>query len=490
MTQEIELKLSITSEAVDKFKAIPILNGVECDVSTLENTYYDTPALTLTAQGSALRLRKLPNGYVQTLKSRGQNVGGLHLREEWEFPVSNAELELSQFPSDALPQGISQTDLVALFKTDFNRTRWLVNFSESTVEIVLDQGVIAVGEETDPISELELELKSGNIDDLLKLSLSISESVAVMPSDISKAERGYRLFQKNTGVSVDLPNIVPQQSMESAFCALFGYELEKIQRFWQGYWSTGEWKLLNQVLLTLGNLDAQIDWFQDLIPESQRFYVKAQINWLEQALKPILSWWPACFELSQHALEDPANLAVSLQQSKAQRALAGLTQLQENPLLGHRMLCLTAWLHRRRWREDQTPQQRDKGELAIVDGLDRYLSAAMNAVQLEGFAGSVSNALAQTPAVHRLLMLCRYFDHFYGKELGELRAPLEALEDNLSRLSAMEVMARLKDWINGLPLEEQASVHSWARSKPVLLRDIKQLAGRLFKNADQLEVHA
>jgi triphosphatase len=350
--------------------------------------------------------------------------------------------------------------------------------------------MVCVGDKVDPISELELELKSGELNDLLELSLIISESVAVMPSDISKAERGYRLFQGRNDVSVDLPNIVPQQSMESAFFALFGYELEKVQRYWQIYWSTGEWKFLNHVIVTLGNLDAQVDWFQDLIPEEQQFYVKAQIHWVEQSLKPILSWWPACFELSQHALEEPLNLAVSLQQSKAKRALAALTRLQENPILGQRMLSLTAWLHRQQWRGQQNPEQRAKAELAIVDGLDRYLSKAMDAVQMDSFAGSVSNALAQTPAVHRLLMLCRYFDHLYGKELGELRAPLEALEDNLSRLSAMEVVARLKDWINDLPLEEQASVHSWARSKPVLLRDIKRLASRLFRNNDEIGVHA
>ncbi|MFQ3228789.1 inorganic triphosphatase [Reinekea sp.] len=490
MSQEIELKLSITADAINNFKAVPVLQGIDSDISALENTYFDTPELALTSQGTALRIRKLPVGYVQTLKSKGHNVGGLHKRDEWEYPIQGPSLDLSLFPAKALPESVDVTMLTPLFKTDFQRTRWMVNFGQSLIELVLDQGVISVGDKTDTISELELELKNGDINDLLELSLEISKSVAIMPSDISKAERGYRLYQDHSDVAVALPNIVPQQSMESAFCALFGYELEKIQRYWQGYWSTGEWKYLNHVLLTLGNLDAQVEWFQDLIPEDQQFYVKAQIHWIEQSLKPILSWWPACFELSQHALEDPANLAISLQQSKAKRALSAITVLQENPLLGHRMLSLTAWLHRREWRQEQTVQQRAKAELAIVDGLDRYLSKAMNAVQMDCFAGSVSNALAQTPAVHRLLMLCRYFDHFYGKELGELRAPLEALEDNLSRLSAMEVMARLKDWINDLPLEEQASVHSWARSKPVLLRDIKQLAGRLFRNADEIEVHA
>lgn len=488
MSQEIELKLTITADSVDNFKAIPLLQGIASDISVLENTYFDTPELALTGLGSALRIRKLPDGYVQTLKSRGQNVGGLHLRDEWEYAVQEAKLDLSLFPENALPNSLDVQTLAPLFKTDFQRTRWMVNFGKSVIELVLDQGQIIVGEKIDTISELELELKKGGINDLLELSLEISKSVAIMPSDISKAERGYRLYQDRNDVSVDLPNIVPQQSMESAFCALFGYELEKVQRYWQGYWSTGEWRFLNHVLLTLGNLDAQVEWFQELIPEDQQFYVKAQIHWIEQSLKPILSWWPACFELSQNALEDPASLAVSLQQSKAKRALSALTLLQENPLLGQRMLSLTAWLHQRQWRQEQNAQQRAKAELAIVDGLDRYLSKAMNALQMDCFAGSVSNALAQTPAVHRLLMLCRYFDHFYGKELGELRAPLEALEHNLSRLSAMEVMARLKDWINDLPLEEQASVHSWARSKPVLLRDIKQLAGRLFRNVDEIEV--
>lgn len=490
MSQEIELKLTIASDAVSAFTQLSMLSGIVSDQSELENTYFDTVDHQLTEVGSALRLRKTGDGYVQTLKNKGRNVGGLHQREEWEYSVSTAALDLTMFPAEALPEGLVQHSVQPIFTTHFLRQRWNVHYGQSAVELVLDQGRVATEQNEDEISELELELKSGNLEDLLSLALTISEHVAVVPSDISKAERGYRMIENRTDVSVDLPDIVPQQSMESAFCALFGYELEKVQRHWQVYWSTGEWRHLNQVVVILGNMETQVDWFHALLPDASIELVKQKIHWLREALMPILSWWPACFELSQHALEATENIAVSLQQSKAKKALNALTVLQGNPQFGHSLLMLTAWLHRRDWRKEQTLEQRRVAEMAVIDGLDEQLNKALNAVQNARFSGSVSIALEQSPAVHRLLMLCRYFDHLYGKELGALRAPLEALELNLSKLSAMEVVARLKDWLNDLPFEQQASVHSWARSRPILLRDIKQLAMRLVNRKESTEAMA
>jgi len=307
-----------------------------------------------------------------------------------------------------------------------------------------------------------------------------------MPSDISKAERGYRLCNGNNDVHVELPDIVPQQSMDSAFYALFGYEMERLQRHWQVFWSTQQWRHLQSFLTTLGNMKAEIEWFQGMMPESQIQFAHEQIEWVVNELTPILSWWPACFALSQDAEQEPQSVAIRLQQSKAQKALRGLRVLQANPELGHRILSMTQWLHGRLWRDGQSREHVKISEQPVTDGLDGYLDKALNDLQSDCFAGSASHALSQFPAVHRLLMLCQYFDRLYGNGLGNLRAPLQALDDNLSRLSAIDVVVQLKDWLNDLPFEQQASIHSWTRSQTVLLRDIKQLANKLIRGRDSI----
>jgi triphosphatase len=484
MSQEIELKLTICQESIPQFRSLALLSATNPEKFTLENTYFDTELKQLTQSSSALRIRKTPTGFVQTLKSRGENIGGLHRREEWEYDIPSAKLDLSLFPKTALPSGISGTNLKPLFKTDFERTCWLIHYQSSTIELVLDVGSVTTDFGSDAISELELELKDGNLTDLFELATQISEQVAIMPSDISKAERGYRLCQGNNEVSVDLPDIVPQQSMESAFSALFGYEMERLQRNWQVFWSTQEWRHLQSFLMTLGNMEAEIEWFQGKMPTEEIKFVHDQLDWISSAVRPILSWWPACFALSQDADQEPHSVAISLQQNKAKKALKALKALQVNPELGHRTLSLTAWLHGQAWRNGQSNAHFEIAEMPVADGIDYSFDKALNDLQTDCFAGSASSALSQSPAVHRLLILCQYFDWLYGKQIGNMQAPLQALDENLSRLSAMDVVARLKDWLNDLPFEQQASVHSWTRSQTVLLRDIKQLANKLVQKRE------
>ncbi|MEJ2063360.1 MAG: CYTH domain-containing protein [Reinekea sp.] len=485
MTQEVELKLTISPSSANTLLQLDLIQNIPSDTFFLENTYFDTDSRLLTNAGSALRIRKKGHHYVQTLKNRGVNIGGLHRRQEWEMAISDQALNLSLFPESALPESIHSEALSPLFSTNFKRRSWQIDYRQSKIELVFDSGEVVTDNGSDTISELELELKSGQLADLFDLALGLSEKIAVMPSDISKAERGYRICQNNYEVDVSLPDLVPEQSMESAFCALFGYEMERLQRHWQLFWSTQQWLHLQAFLNTLGNMEAEIEWFHGMLPDDHIHFVYGQLSWIQQALHPILSWWPACFALSQDADGQPQNVALSLQQNKAKKALYALKALQDNPELGHRMLSLTAWLHGRDWRDGQSSEHRKVADKPVTECIDYCFDKALNSLQSACFAGSASNALSQSPAVRRLLTLCQYFDRLYGRQLGSIKAPLQALNDNLSRLSAIDVVMHLKDWLNELPFEQQASVHSWTRSSTVLLRDIKYLANRLIANSRQ-----
>ena len=45
-----------------------------------------------------------------------------------------------------------------------------------------------------PICELELELEQGEASDLFTLACELAQTLPLMPADVSKAERGYRLY--------------------------------------------------------------------------------------------------------------------------------------------------------------------------------------------------------------------------------------------------------------------------------------------------------
>jgi inorganic triphosphatase YgiF len=88
--------------------------------------------------------------------------------------------------------------LIELFRTDFTRTLWQVSVDGSEVEAAIDQGNVLAevnGElRRAPISEIELELKSGDEAALRALAAHLGQEITgLAPDNISKAQRGYRL---------------------------------------------------------------------------------------------------------------------------------------------------------------------------------------------------------------------------------------------------------------------------------------------------------
>jgi inorganic triphosphatase YgiF len=205
---EREIKLALPRDQVDAARRFFTARGGEAgrDVR-LENVYFDTPALMLAKAKSALRLRRTPDGWLQTFKTVGAANNGLHERHEWEMPVAGAALEVQriidecersgeQTVADALRNAESQ--LIALFRTDFTRTLWTLDTGNAKVEAAVDQGEIIADVKGDtrrtPIREIELELKSGDEAALHALAAELAAILpGLAPDDVSKAQRGYRL---------------------------------------------------------------------------------------------------------------------------------------------------------------------------------------------------------------------------------------------------------------------------------------------------------
>lgn len=205
MATETELKLQLSAADRAAFRAHPLLQaGMAEGPSTLRNTYYDSPDLALAKARVALRLRHHGERIIQTLKTRGQSINGLHQRGEWEWDLPRAELNTKVLSGDIWPDGLPPAaglQLVPVFTTDFERETWLIRYQGAEIEVALDQGEIRCqcpggGSTQDPILEVELELKSGDAGTLLVLAEELGREVSLQPFDESKAQRGYQLFQQ------------------------------------------------------------------------------------------------------------------------------------------------------------------------------------------------------------------------------------------------------------------------------------------------------
>ncbi|MBC8748967.1 MULTISPECIES: CYTH domain-containing protein [Paraburkholderia] len=205
MGMEREIKLALPASQVQAATRWFVERaGNDGHAIKLVNIYFDTPQLTLASSRSALRLRQTPDGWLQTFKTVGHATNGLHSRHEWELPVADAKLDIDGLLSacdepaaaDALKQAAPV--LIALFRTNFTRTLWLIDLDGAQIEAAIDQGDVLAEVDGEarraPISEIELELKSGDEAALHTLAAELGKRIAgLAPDDISKAQRGYRL---------------------------------------------------------------------------------------------------------------------------------------------------------------------------------------------------------------------------------------------------------------------------------------------------------
>lgn len=166
---EIELKLGLIkpcsnlSEILEKFGTLS-----STKVEQLENIYFDTKDNKLYDLGAGLRIRRAPSFTEQTLKLRGNTLGGIHQRREFNVSIDKGLKvpDLSLFPAEAFADGkfdaaALQSELESQCAINFKRVSYDFTYQGCEFEIAVDEGQIEAGKLKAPISELEIELKKG-----------------------------------------------------------------------------------------------------------------------------------------------------------------------------------------------------------------------------------------------------------------------------------------------------------------------------------------
>ncbi len=198
MAIELELKLALPADMHDDFRALDLLAGSIENRQALTNTYFDTPDLQLRQARIALRIRRQGDRIIQTLKTSGSSHGGLHDRQEWEWDLPEAALNLDLVQKQLPHLEVDWSQVSTLFDTNFERDSWMIETVNSSIELVLDNGHVKHEDQTDAISEIELELKEGDASELFVVAEIMADSLPLRISQISKAARGYRLLKGAT----------------------------------------------------------------------------------------------------------------------------------------------------------------------------------------------------------------------------------------------------------------------------------------------------
>ncbi|OOH88973.1 adenylate cyclase [Pasteurellaceae bacterium 15-036681] len=196
MENEIELKIMLLPENIAVVSDwLNQQNIFTQDKDILANTYYDSPELFFAKHKMGLRVRSKNNQHEMTLKMKGEIVGGLHIRPEYNLDLPNNQPDFKRLVSHFNLQ-IENSDtladnLIPTFSTDFTRHKWLIKYQNSQIEIALDQGLVKNDAGEEAICEVEFELKQGELSDLIQLLEKMPKTNGMWLSSLSKAQRGY-----------------------------------------------------------------------------------------------------------------------------------------------------------------------------------------------------------------------------------------------------------------------------------------------------------
>lgn len=396
MSKETEIKLKVSPESLVKLREHPVLearSAAQWQTRELLNKYYDTSEFALANAQVALRIRRDAEQFIQTLKTKGASVAGLSVRNEWDWYLKSNRLVLSHLDDNCWPESLGELDkkqLQAIFNTDFKREfvelRWQREGVETIVEVALDQGLVVAGKQQDELCEMELELRAGEPIALFELALELAADVPLMPSDISKAERGYRLLDASSyKVSAAAAQLSAHQPLDEAFSALAWQLLGNSQRLAEQYSFSGHWKLLEQWLQQLLSLRALLASLGQAAP-------RASSSALREQLDALLEDWREVIQSG----------------SSEQSIRAAMPEQFANELKdtrwGQFSLHMALWLQSKQWQEQRNARGARQGTAGLQKWLLQYLTTELEALQVARYIRQPEDFAEQTPRLERLLV--------------------------------------------------------------------------------------
>jgi triphosphatase len=328
----------------------------------LVSIYYDTPDLALNRKRLTLRVRRQGRRLVQTVKAGDFAESDLLARREWEDVIASKRPDIDAPNSGKrLPDSIREQGLRALFTTSVTRTVIELEPQPSTrIEAAIDVGDIrtADGSGVEPISEIELELKSGDPAALFDVALQLLEAAPVRIETRSKAERGYRLL----GAS-GLPQAVhagpvildPEATLEAALQRVGLQCLTHLLRN-EPIVFAGEPEGIHQMRVAVRRLRSVLSALKPMLPLEHHRRVSEELKWLTHALGPARNW-----DIFAASLLRPVSDALSADQklehfiSAVERRRHAAFDNAKQEILSQRYtkstLRLFRWFEARGWRE-------------------------------------------------------------------------------------------------------------------------------------------
>ncbi|MES2182229.1 MAG: CHAD domain-containing protein [Pseudomonadota bacterium] len=364
MGSEVEFKLSIKPQDASLVGLHPTVVAASVNkpiAREILTIYYDTTDLRLLDAGISLRLRRVSDRWIQSVKAVATARVGLHERMEWESVVPSCHPDFTVILDPILIQLFADSklrdSLKPIFQTKVERHEWQLNFGGGDrVELALDVGQLLVGKKHEPISEIELELKGGKKGRLFDLALELQKVIPLKLENASKAQNGYAFYRARP-LSIFKPSqlkLKRSASASSAFKEIVWDCIDHLQKNQDMVLYGTDLEGLHQMRVALHRLRSAFSLFRKILGDESADVLISELRWLNEALGEARDLDVFVTQTTPTIIKQFKNHAGLLKlEQKALLAKAEAYKGLRSTLLSQRyqvfLLTLAAWLENERW---------------------------------------------------------------------------------------------------------------------------------------------
>lgn len=470
---EIEVKFRADARAIEAVLAWAALRGTTVGPAReLISTYYDTEGHDLKRAGMTMRVRRrsrtIPLMGVKW--ERGDSAVFARGESEVRCPDGAPNLELFE-PAirDRLKAVVSGRQLAAVFETRFKRRTVLLRHGHSDIELALDDGVVIAGETSLPLVEIELELKGGNLLDLLDCASGLARDCGLSLQFEPKAGRGFRLAagevplaRKATSLSM-----APATRFDDLVAMVIANALNHFAANWATLRESDSPESIHQLRVALRRLRSALGIFRKSLQLSQLDDIRSEARRIASALGPARE----CDAFRINALAGPfcdgpdrqrgARKLLDAVEARRRDSYVAARRLIDDPRTSLFMLDVQELLARRAWRTALAPENLD----LLTSEAKAYAAAVLDRLRMRTLKRGKRLPDMPDEQRHELriaLKNLRYAVEFFGSLFGkskEARSYLRSVADLQEDLGAHNDAATANAFIDMLGLPPDAEVH-------------------------------
>ena len=402
---------------------------------TLTSTYYDTAQGDLKRQGMTLRLRRSGRSAPMiAFKWNAPAAEGPFARGEIEARHPGVDLDIGQLGEPVAAEvrkAIADRQLEPQFETKFKRRIRLVTVGGAQIEAAFDEGEIVAGERRAPVTELEIELKSGAHPDFYDFAARLAEHLPLQIETLSKSKRGFLLTKNERPYPMKAreTQMLANASFDDVVAIMIGDTLQHFLANWASLHDDVHPEAIHQMRVALRRMRAILALFHREAPCADFIAFRAEAKRIASQLGPARE----CDAFADIVASGPRAMFSKPEIFKALDALVDARRetLHEEarrliaaPSCANFVLKLQAFLVRRGWRNalpaDQLPRLTQPAREVADKALDRLRKRAL--AQGKGLAALPDE---QRHELRISLKNLRYAAEFFGGlfvEPQELRA--------------------------------------------------------------------